>query len=76
MKRKLNIKFRGFPWQTGDNWSIPAGAKFGWNPLKVIGMGRFGGGWAIKFGITISSKLDDWVFDLGIGSIRIQWRQS
>lgn len=72
----MKIKATGWPWQTvGDHWSTrldkTKGDRWGWNPLSVKGMGRFGGGWAFKFGITVSSSLRDVILDLGIGSIRI-----
>lgn len=78
--RNLEITARGWPWQTvGGHWAAnadkTAGQKYGWNPFNVKGMGRFGGGWAFKFGITISRSLRDWVFDLGLGSIRITYRR-
>ncbi|WP_296279825.1 hypothetical protein [uncultured Acinetobacter sp.] len=71
-----SISTRGFPWQpVYDHFSTRAdktvGDKFGWNPLKVSGMGRFGGGWAFKLGITTDHKLSDFVFCLGIGQVRI-----
>lgn len=70
--RKLKITSRGWPWQTNSgNWAA-TGKKFGWNPLKVIGLGRFGGGWAFKLGITVSSRCDDICLDLIIGSMRIK----
>lgn len=70
------VKASGWPWQkTGAHWANRLDKtvyeKWGWNPFKVKGMGRFGGGWAFKFGITVSSSLRDFVIDLGIGSIRI-----
>lgn len=72
----MKVKFSGWPWQTvNSHWSSDAdktnGQKWGWNPFKVKGAGRFGGWWAFKFGITFSSSLRDIVLDLGIGSIRI-----
>jgi hypothetical protein len=74
--RGVRIKATGWPWQkTGRHWSNcldkTDGERWGWNPLKVKGMGRFGGGWAFKLGITVSESLTDWVLDLGIGSIRV-----
>lgn len=74
--KRVSITARGWPWQTvGNHWSSDldktAGQKFGWNPFVVKGMGRFGGGWAFKFGITASENLRDIVLDLGLGSIRI-----
>lgn len=73
---KIKVSACGWPWQhTGTHWANRADKtahqKWGWNPFKVKGMGRFGGGWAFKLGITASSNLKDWVIDLGIGSIRI-----
>lgn len=73
---RIKITASGFPWQlVRSPWSTNVdktyGQKYGWNPFNVKGMGRFGGGWAITFGIQISRDLRDWVFDLGIGSIRI-----
>lgn len=65
--KKISVTTRGWPWQELGN-----GKTYGWNPLSVKGYGRFGGGWAIKFGITLSRKLDDIIFDLGLGSIRVQ----
>lgn len=38
-------------------------------------MGRFGGGWAFKLGITVASSLREIIFDLGIGSIRFQFKK-
>jgi hypothetical protein len=71
---KLRITLRGWPWQRVDaHWAShidkTAGERYGWNPFKVKGMGRFGGGWAFKLGVDVS--LRDWVFYLGIGSIRV-----
>jgi hypothetical protein len=76
----MKIKARGWPWQTVDgHWASnvdkTTGQKYGWNPFSVKGMGRFGGGWAFKFGITGSSSLRDWVIDLGFGSIRITFEK-
>lgn len=73
---RIKITAFGFPWQhVRSHWSTNVdkthGQKYGWNPLNVKGMGRFGGGWAFKFGVQISRDLRDWVFDLGLGSIRI-----
>lgn len=72
----IKVTFSGWPNQyVNPHWAINAdktvGEKYGWNPFKVKGMGRFGGGWAFKFGITVSESLRDWVIDLGLGSIRI-----
>ena len=76
----MKIIFRGFPWQTvelfwASNLDKTTGQKYGWNPFAVKGMGRFGGGWAFKFGITISQSARDWVIDLGLGSIRVIFKQ-
>ncbi len=75
----MKIKASGFPWQRVNHWSSnidkTKGETFGWNPFKVKGMGRFGGGWAIKFGITISSDMKDIVLDLMLGSVRIKLRK-
>ena len=73
---KLKFSARGFPWQhTGNHWSNQLDKtvheKYGWNPVIVKGMGRFGGGWAIKCGITISKDFKDFIIELIIGSIRI-----
>lgn len=72
----MKITFRGWPWQfVSSHWASnldkTTGQRWGWNPFNVKGMGRFGGGWAFKFGIVASSDLRDIVIDLGIGSIRI-----
>jgi hypothetical protein len=72
----IEITGRGWPWQYVEpHWSTQldktVGQRFGWNPFDVKGMGRFGGGWAFKFGVTISRSMADWVIDLGIGSVRI-----
>ena len=72
----MKVKFSGWPWQRVDShWASDldktTGEKYGWNPFSIKGMGRFGGGWAFKFGITASRSLRDVVIDLGIGSIRI-----
>lgn len=79
VKRKLSVKFSGWPWQkTGNHWSNQVDKtvhqKWGWNPFNVKGMGRFGGGWAIKCGLTIGSAGRDIILDLILGSIRISWR--
>lgn len=72
----MKVKFRGWPWQhvsthLASNLDKTTGEKYGWNPFKVKGMGRFGGGWAFKFGLTVSSDMRDVVIELGIGSIRV-----
>lgn len=73
----LKITASGWPWQTikpfwANDVDKTTGQKYGWNPFSVKGMGRFGGGWAFKFGITVSSSFRDFVIDLGIGSIRVK----
>jgi len=73
----MKITFRGWPWQRVNGfWANEVdktiGQKWGWNPFSVKGLGRFGGGWAFKFGITMSASFRDIVLDLGIGSIRIK----
>lgn len=73
----MKITFRGFPWQqVAPSWASgldkTTGEKYGWNPFSVKGMGRFGGGWAFKFGITLDRSMRDCVLDLGLGSVRIQ----
>jgi hypothetical protein len=78
--RCIKITAKGWPWQqVSGHWSSAAGEtngqRYGWNPFVVKDAGRFGGWWAIKFGITISSSLRDWVFDLGIGSIRVSIKE-
>lgn len=76
----MKITTRGFPWQYVNGWVSEIdgtkGEKWGWNPFSVKGFGRFGGGWAFKFGITVSESLKDWVIDLGIGSIRITLKET
>ena len=73
--RKIKITTRGWPWQVVQDWQSgfdkTAGEKYGWNPFSVKGFGRFGGGWAFKFGIDASKY--DWVIYLVIGMIRIQF---
>lgn len=78
--KRIKIKASGWPWQyVHANWAAVVdkthGQKWGWNPFSVKGAGRFGGGWAFKFGITASRNLQDIVFDLGIGQIRIQLQE-
>jgi hypothetical protein len=70
------ITANGWPWQqVNQHWASnldkTTGQKWGWNPFAIKGMGRFGGGWAFKFGVTVNQSLSDWVIDLGLGSIRI-----
>jgi hypothetical protein len=73
----VKVTARGFPWQSaGMFWANQqdktVGKKYGWNHFRVIGMGRFGGGWAFKLGVMFGSGFDDFIFSLGIGEIRIQ----
>jgi hypothetical protein len=77
---ELRATARGWPWQRVDgHWASDAdrttGEKFGWNPFKVKGMGRFGGGWAFKLGIIASRDLRDICIDLAIGSVRFSLRK-
>ncbi len=77
---RIKITARGWPWQqVADHWSSAADGtkdqRYGWNPFVVKGAGRYGGWWAFKLGITISQSLRDWVFDLGIGSIRVSIKE-
>lgn len=74
--RVVKLSASGWPWQlVGNHWANSldktAGERWGWNPFKVKGMGRFGGGWAFKFGIVASSSFSDVCVDLAIGSVRI-----
>ena len=55
---KIKFQARGWPWQhVNPHWASDAdkttGERYGWNPFNIKGMGRFGGGWAFKFGITV-----------------------
>lgn len=72
----IELQFSGFPWQVIQS-SHPCfhnhkGQTWGWNPRIVKGLGRFGGGWAIKFGITSNENFRELVIDVGIGSIRLE----
>ncbi|WOE40104.1 hypothetical protein [Acinetobacter chinensis] len=65
----------GFPWHVvpqDESFENQNGEVWGWNPLKVKGSGRFGGGWAFKFGITSNENFRELVIELGIGSIRLE----
>ena len=73
----MKVTFKGWPWQTvpvfwASELDRTTGEKWGWNPLKVKGMGRFGGGWAFSLGIAVSKTGRDIVLELGLGSIRIR----
>jgi hypothetical protein len=76
----MKIKAYGFPWQkVKDHWSTnldkTIGQTYGWNPFSVKGMGRFGGGWAFKLGITVDRTATEWIIELGIGAIRIHFKK-
>lgn len=79
-KKRLTITARGWPWQkVRESWASSldktVGETYGWNPLEVKGMGRFGGGWAVKLGITISESFRDIVIDLLLGSLRVTLKE-
>ena len=66
---------RGFPWHLvpkDESFDKHNGELWGWNPLTVKNSGRFGGGWAFKFGITSNENFRELVIDVGIGSIRLE----
>ena len=68
---------RGFPWHlVSKDESLDLdqhiGELWGWNPLKVKSLGRFGGGWAFKFGITSNENFRELIIDVGIGSISLE----
>jgi hypothetical protein len=73
----MKIAFKNCPWQErGAFWANPEGTtgkKWGWNPFKDGGMGRFGGGWMIKFGVLIGGSTT--IIDFGVGSLRIDWKK-
>ena len=75
-KSTVYVLLEGFPWQTIKTRdplnSHLNGEKWGWNPFKVKSSGRFGGGWAFKFGITSNENFRELVIDVGIGSIRLE----
>lgn len=69
--RKIKITTRGCPWQDIEQspfYNFPKG-KYGWNPFSVKGWGRYGGNWAIKFGIDIGSQRTSIHFGLGTVTI-------
>lgn len=71
--RKIEITTRGCPWQNVEQsplYDFPKG-KYGWNPFKVLGWGRYGGNWAIKLGIEIGSQRTNIHF--GLGTIEINY---
>lgn len=73
---KWVVRLSGWPWQRVDphwasNLDKTTGEKYGWNLFKVKGMGRYGGGWAVKFGVDIGSRMTDFVFYLVFGTIRV-----
>ena len=66
---------RGFPWHLvpkDESFDKHNGELWGWNLLTVKNSGRFGGGWAFKFGITSNENFRELVIDVGIGSIRLE----
>ena len=75
---RVRITARGWPWQRAAYWESVADKtheqRYGWNPFNVKGVGRFGGGWALKIGVAMSCNLRDVVIDCGIGSIRVTMR--
>lgn len=75
----MKIKFSGLPLQRLDSWANAVdetvGKRWGWNPFSVKGMGRYGGGWSFKLGITVSGSLRDWVISFGLGEVRISWEK-
>mgnify|MGYP000175522259 FL=1 len=75
-KSTVYVLLEGFPWQTIKTRdplnSHLNGEKWGWNPFKVKSSGRFGGGWAFKFGITSNENFRELIIDVGIGSIRLE----
>lgn len=71
--RKIKITTRGCPWHDVEQspfCDFPKG-KYGWNPFKVLGWGRYGGNWAIKFGVEIGSQMTNIHF--GLGTITIKY---
>jgi len=74
---RIKVTASGWPWQyVHPHWATEldktAGERWGWNPFRLKGMGRFGGGWAFKLGLTVSGSLKDIILDLGIGSLRFK----
>lgn len=74
----MKIKLSGWPWQYKENSAIldfnskvKIGQKWGWKDPG--GMGRFGGGWKWKLGITQGGSVT--IIDLVYGSIWIEWRK-
>ena len=71
--RKIEITTRGCPWQNVEQspfYDFPKG-KYGWNPFKVLGWGRYGGNWAFKLGVEIGSQMTNIHF--GLGTIEIKY---
>ena len=69
----------GFPWHVvskDEPFDKHNGELWGWNPLIVKNSGRFGGGWAFKFGITSNENFRELIIDVGIGSIRLEIMKS
>lgn len=78
--KRFKFTAAGFLWQKvrpfwASDLDKTTGQKYGWNPFSVKGMGRFGGGWAFKLGVQVSASMTDWVFDLGLGSIRVIYKK-
>lgn len=70
----MKITASRFPWQRRKSMAIlsdpkteAVGTRYGW--FGSNGMGRFGGGWNWKLGITAGGKT--MIIDLVFGSIRI-----
>lgn len=77
----MKITFRGLPWHKTRNHlaHIIDGTHnktYGWNPFTVKGMGRFGGGWAFKLGITASSTFKEIIIEFVFGSVRINFNKT
>ena len=69
---RLEVKASRWPWMPLEqHWShgSDAPARYGWG--TVPGMGRFGGGWQYKLGVTAGGRTV--MLDLLFGSIRIVW---
>lgn len=69
---RLTVPASRCPWQRAEpHWSHngKTPVRYGWGRLP--GLGRFGGGWDYKLGLSIggSTLLVDWLF----GSFRFVW---
>lgn len=53
-----------------DGKGVQVGEKYGWG-LNAGGLGRFGGGWAVKFGIA--GWGNSWLLDLVWGSLSVKF---